>query len=102
MDQPQFFIHIGLQKTASTFLQEKIFPLFSELTLVTRPFTSQNQAFNKLNKANDLLYDKQEIIDVIQFIQNKEQKSKILLSDESFAGKALYYHYINRTLIAYR
>lgn len=96
------FIHIGLHKTGSTFLQDKVFPLFSDTTLLTRPFTCNNHAFNKLKEADDLIYKKGDILDIIKHIQNNDKKSKILLSDEAFSGEAINFQYINRTLIAHR
>ena len=96
------FIHIGLHKTGSTFLQDKIFPRFSNTTFISRPFTCNNHAFNKLKEADDILYNKEEILQIIENINSDEDTSKILLSDESFSGRALDFQYVNRSLIAYR
>ncbi len=51
------FIHVGLPKTATTFLQEKIFPRLSNTTLISRPYTQQSKAFNQLQYADDCHYD---------------------------------------------
>lgn len=92
------YIHIGLHKTASTFLQEKVFPHFTNTTLLTRPYTQHNHAFNKLQYADDSLYDKEEMITELSKING----DRILISDESLSGKPLIFCYINRTIIANR
>ena len=55
------YIHIGLHKTGTTFLQNRIFSLFTNLIFLTRPYTQQNNAFNKLQYADDSLYDGDEV-----------------------------------------
>lgn len=91
-------IHIGLHKTASTFLQTYVFPRFDNCTLLTRPFTQYNEAFNRLQYADDTLYDKSQIESIIESIQT----SNIILSDENLSGKLFFYNALNRSLIAKR
>lgn len=91
-------IHIGIHKTASTFLQTHLLPHFPETTLVTRPYTQFNKAFNKLQYADDTLYDKCEL--EIELIQIKTRN--LILSDENFSGKLFFYNAINRTRTANR
>jgi hypothetical protein len=93
----KIFIHVGLHKTASTFLQEKLFPALTKTTYVGRPYTQQNEAFNKLQYADKSLYDP-------QYIQKELEKIKgdsILFSDELFSGIPEC-NYLNRSTIADR
>jgi hypothetical protein len=94
----QYFIHIGLHKTATTFLQEKVFPKLEGTTFITRPYTQHNHAFNKLQYADDSLYKKEEFLGELEKIRG----DRILLSDECFSGKPLTFNYINRSLVARR
>lgn len=89
------FIHVGLPKTATTFLQDKIFPRLNNTTLISRPYTQQSKAFNQLQYADDCYYDPEEIKKEIE----KIAASKILISDEMFCGTRFT---INRTLIVRR
>ncbi|GGA24450.1 hypothetical protein [Okeania sp. KiyG1] len=89
------FIHVGLPKTATTFLQDKIFPRLNNTTLISRPYTQQSKTFNQLQYADDCYYDPEEIKKEI----GKIAASKILISDEIFCGTNLT---INRTLIVRR
>lgn len=89
------YIHIGLHKTGSTFLQNKVFPRLKETTYIGRPYTQQSIAFNKLQYADTSLYKEEETIQEIN--QENENHEKILISDEMFSGLP-FNNYINRTL----
>lgn len=95
------FIHIGLPKTASTLLQEIVFPELDEVTYVSRPYTQENHAFNKLQYADDSLYTAEELDEELNAIFNLEPSKKVLISDELFSG-APFYNFLNRSLIAKR
>ena len=97
---PKKIIHIGLHKTSTTFLQNKIFPNIENYTFITRPYTQCNHAFNKLQYADDSLYDKNLVIEELK--KNNLINSNLILSDESFSGKPFGYSYLNRSLIAKR
>lgn len=91
-------IHVGLHKTATTFLQKKIFPSLDNYNLYTRPYTQHNHAFNQLQYADESLYNK-------KLVENEVEKfptGNIILSDESFYGKPNLFSHINRTIIAKR
>lgn len=91
-------IHVGLHKTATTFLQEVVFPDVKGFTYLTRPYTQLNHAFNTLQYADDSLYNPGYLEkELLQF-----RDSNLLLSDESFSGKPTYFSYINRSQIAKR
>ena len=53
----QIFIHIGLPKTATTFIQQIVFPNIPTVYYIGRPYTQENYAFNLLQFADDLLYN---------------------------------------------
>jgi hypothetical protein len=91
------FIHVGLHKTASTFLQEQVFPLFPEMTYLGRPYTQQNKAFNKLQYADDSLYNAEEFLK--EFEKNSGDKN--IISDELLSGIPES-NYLNRSIIANR
>ena len=91
-------IHVGLHKTATTFLQSSVFPYVENYTLVTRPYTQLNHAFNKLQYADDSLYSEDEFRSAINTIDS----DSVIFSDESFSGKPTFFSYINRAIIAKR
>ena len=91
-------IHVGLHKTATTFLQTSVFPNVANTTFVTRPYTQLNHAFNQLQYADDSLYDETAFRDALQEIN----ADNLILSDESFSGKPIFFSYVNRSFIARR
>jgi hypothetical protein len=91
-------IHIGLHKTATTYLQENVWPTLTDFTLLSRPFTQHNHAFNQLQYADDSLYDPELLTAILKQIPSQN----LLLSDESFSGKPLSFSYLNRSMIANR
>ena len=91
------FIHVGLQKTATTFFQTKIFPFLRDTVCLSRPYTQENLAFNKLQYADNTLYNPQDIKSEIEKIESKQ----IIISDEQLSGIPNC-NYINRSLIADR
>jgi len=93
-----YIIHVGLHKTGSTFLQEEIFPLIKNFSFVSRPFTQHNHAFNKLQYAPDGVYEENEMVEELKNIKG----DNVLLSDEAFSGKVIYFNYINRDQIIRR
>lgn len=91
-------IHVGLHKTASTFLQENVWPKLKGFTYLTRPYTQHNHAFNQLQYADDSLYQKELIVREL----DKIAPGNLLLSDEAFSGKPIFFSYINRSIITKR
>lgn len=94
------FLHIGLHKTGTTYLQEEIFPRMPDVTFITRTSTQLNHAFNRLQYADDSLFDPEDVLREMRGIHRPDRP--ILISDESLSGKVLYFNYINRTMIARR
>ncbi len=101
MKDKKVFIHVGLPKTASTLLQEIVFPALKPVIYVSRPYTQENHAFNKLQYTDDSLYAAEELRDEINNIIALEPGNKVLISDELLSG-APFYNFINRGLIAKR
>ena len=101
MKDKKVFIHVGLPKTASTLLQEIVFPALKPVIYVSRPYTQENHAFNKLQYADDSLYAAEELRDEINNIIALEPGNKVLISDELLSG-APFYNFINRGLIPKR
>ena len=92
------FIHTGLHKTGTTYLQNEIWTQASNYTFISRPYTQHNHAFNQLQYADDTLYNK----DLIKNEISKFDEIPLLVSDESFSGKPIYFSNINRSLITKR
>lgn len=92
------FLHVGLHKTATTLLQRVVFPAMDGVSLVTRPYTQHNRAFNRLQYADDTLWDETSVRAEI----DRLPAGTVLLSDEGFSGKVLYFNYVNRSMIARR
>jgi len=102
MKNRRFIIHVGLQKTASTFLQEVLFPRFNNIVYIGRPYTQENFAFNCLQYADNSLYDVSEMRREINRIEKANSEGNpILISDELFSGLPSY-NFINRGTIAER
>lgn len=97
-DPKKVILHIGLQKTATTYFQENVWPTLKTYTYLTRPFTQHNHAFNQLQYADDSLYSKDLVIKEL----SKINAENLLISDESLSGKSVIFSYINRSLIAER
>src|SRR5690606_1735922 len=98
MREKRVFLHIGLHKTASTFLQDLLFPSLHGVVYISRPFTILNDHFNCLQYADDSLYDEKEI----KLFFEEIDFDKLLISDENFCGKPVSLGYSNRSMIAKR
>jgi hypothetical protein len=94
-------LHVGLQKTASTYLQRQVFPAARGLTFVSRPHTQDGHAFNLLQYADGSLYDPSVLETEFQRLRERSRGGPLLVSDELFSGFP-FYAYLNRTTIAER
>lgn len=92
------FIHIGLHKTASTFLQERFFPKLPNISYLGRKEIHSSVEFSKLLNADDTLYDPS----ILSSRIDEKDVEKLILSSESFSGKPLFMHSVNRSMIAKR
>ncbi|MEM7102331.1 MAG: hypothetical protein AAF502_04295 [Bacteroidota bacterium] len=94
----KMYFHIGLHKTATTFLQEQFFPQLENTTYVDRKTIHALDGWNKMMMADDSLYDEEEA----RQEAGQWKGDQVLVSTESLSGKPLFFHVINRTLIAKR
>lgn len=94
-------IHIGLPKTATTFLQNNVFGFLSNSNYLHPEFVMRNYAFQKLLTADDSLYDKSEFKGFLDKIYETNQKN-IILSNENFSGRYTNMGCIERSVIAKR
>nr|VFJ62235.1 MAG: hypothetical protein BECKDK2373C_GA0170839_10957 [Candidatus Kentron sp. DK] len=101
MNRGKVYLHVGLQKTASTFLQKELFPYMAGVSYVGRPYTQENDAFNSLQYADDSLYSYDALAKEIELIKKNIGNAPLLISDEMFSGYPLY-GMINRGIIAHR
>ena len=91
-------LHLGLHKTASTYLQRQIFPQARHHLFLKPPYTSHNGPFQLLQYADDSVYSKKLVEDEIEKLPSRN----LLLSDEDFSGCPLPLHNINRSMVAQR
>lgn len=96
------FIHVGLHKTASTYLQTEVFPRLKSCYYVSRPTTQFNYELSSLQYLDDTLYKEENVIEYFSGLRKKAGGKNLFLSDEAFSGKAIKYGYINRSMIADR
>ncbi|MEM9832815.1 MAG: hypothetical protein AAF944_19440 [Bacteroidota bacterium] len=102
MIEKKIVIHIGLPKTASTYLQTTYFPHLKKVTYIGRPYTQINKAFNSLQWIDDPLFSLTEFQNEIEHIKKYHQENNtILISDELFFGN-VFYNFMNRGIIARR
>lgn len=95
------FFHFGLPRTGSTTVQHNIFPELEDYLFVCAPYTQENVAFNKLQYADDILFQQQELADTLAFIRKQSPDKGILISDENFFGSPNA-NFMNRSHIAKR
>ena len=95
------YLHVGLQKTASTFFQKKLFPYIPGVSYVGRPYTQENHAFNALQYADDALYDPAAVAAELTLLRKHAGEVPILISDELLSGFP-FYGLVNRGMIARR
>lgn len=92
-------IHVGIHKTASTFLQERVFPQWTGINYIAPERIRGTKAFNQLCLADDSLYDATAAAALVRSFP----EGKLLLSDENFSGRLFGFGgVINRSLIARR
>lgn len=98
MNTKQVYIHVGMPRTATTFLQQQVFPNFSDVEFYGLEHTHFSEVFNQLQYADDSLYNPNVILES----KKNWTKNKVILSNENFIGQSPNLNFINRTLIAKR
>ena len=92
MKKKQIYIHLGFPKTASTYLQENIFPNMKEAFYFAKPFENTIKILvEKILKLNETQYEqeKKNLINSLEKIFNKTN-NKYILSNESFLRSTKY------------
>ncbi len=79
-------IHLGLHKTGSSLLQKKIFPKIKHYEYLSRPYTQLNHNWNKLQFANDSIYDPNAMKKEVEQFKG----CNLLISDEALGGVQLF------------
>ncbi|MEO1435235.1 MAG: hypothetical protein AAFV80_06830 [Bacteroidota bacterium] len=95
---PDTFIHIGMPKTGSTFLQTSVFPKLEGFHFIPRKQLVAMDAYSQLLAADDSLYREERLIEWRDALPEKP----FLLSDESLSGKLLHWQSSNRSQVARR
>jgi len=90
-------IHIGLPRTASTFLQKQVFPLVRGFDFIGVDKTFYAQSFQKLLYQDESLYKELTRKDLVD-----SDAENILLSNELFCGQSFGMNATNRTRTAER
>lgn len=93
------FIHIGFQKTGSTFLQRQFFSKFEKFDYLSPPYTQHEEHWNKLQYGDGTQFEMQEFKN--KFKSNYFSNDSLLISDEGLVGKPIYGG-MQRTLICER
>ena len=62
------------------------------------PYTNYNQAFQKMMYMDNSIYNEADFMEEI----NRLEGENIILSNENFIGRSLFYHHSNRSKIARR
>ena len=101
IDSLPVFIHVGLHKTASTWLQDEVFNKLQEFFLVSRPYTTLSTGWNKLLLANNGIFREADLESELKEILVSNGVKKLLLSDENFSGMPNM-GFINQTQVASR
>lgn len=86
MKKKKIFIHLGFPKTASTYLQNNIFPNMKETLYLGKPFENTIRILEyKILKLNETQYEqeKKDLINSLEKIFNKPN-NKYILSHEGF------------------
>lgn len=91
-------IHIGMPRTASTFLQREFFPHVSGFEFYGVDRTQYSDVFQKILYQDDSYFNAEEIATELKPITEKNA----ILSNELFAGQSLYLHATNRSRTARR
>jgi hypothetical protein len=90
----KLIIHLGYPKTASTYLQSKIFPNLNGIVYLGKPFVNEDIIeFEKsiiLSKNQVFLSKKNYLTQIIENITNNYDSSKFLLSHEGFLRSTRY------------
>jgi hypothetical protein len=101
----QLYVHVGMPKTATSFLQRFIFPQIKDVFYIDRSNIYYNDLFKNLALINDYCGEKEKVIDHFIKYVFSQKENKILISDEAWFGGvtgALFLNYSNhKNLVKY-
>jgi len=101
MKEKKVFIHAGLPKTGSSWLQRLVFPVIDDLTFITRPHTMLSDNFNQLQFGDDQVFSIERLREEVYGLGEKTDSKSILISEETFTGMPKY-AFLNRSMIINR
>lgn len=81
----KFFVHIGFNKTASTYLQEKFFNRFNDYNFLGKPVSNQIEYLVKeiiCNSDDEFIKNEKKFLNIINSEIAKKKTDKIILSHE--------------------
>lgn len=78
------FIHLGIHKTGSTYLQKKVFPQISDIQFIPRKKLLDFK--NYILNSDDLYFDSNEALNLFLKEIDSNGNEKVLISDEEFYG----------------
>jgi|SRR5690554_5906518 len=78
------FFHLGMHKTGSSLLQQRIFPKMKGVYYVPRNDSSELKKY--IQYTDDFEFDPEEGKEIFKKIKNIENSDKVLISDEEFYG----------------
>lgn len=92
------FIHIGMPRTGTSFLQQKVFPNLTGIDFYGVETCYYSAPWNRMQYADDSLYNAAEFKESIDAIGAES----VLFSNELLVGQSAYFNFVNRSLIARR
>jgi len=94
----QRFLHIGMPRTGTSFLQTKVFPSLPNLSFYGVETAHYSDPFNQLLYADESWFDAAAFAASLAKLPGERQ----LFSNELFVGQGMYFNFSNRTRTAKR
>lgn len=88
MDNKEIYIHIGMPKTATTYLQLNFFPNLKDFEYIKKYDSIIGKVFDKILYHHPITYNKNELKKDLDSYINNFKKDKIIISYESLLGNS--------------
>lgn len=98
MEEQQVYIHIGMPRSASTFLQNQVFGNLKGFDFKGLDESYYSKSFNQLQFSDDSFYQEKLVLDLVK----TWDAEKLIISNENFIGQSIYFNHSNRSAIAKR
>ena len=101
IDNKEVYIHLGLHKTASTFFQKKVYPIYKEFNYLHLRDKNTLAEFNQyVLRENDLFFSKEIAKNLFYKNTNTKQfaSNRITLCEEQFSGFPLFDAYNRKSI----